>query len=522
MSKYVANASNMKIATGLYYNHVYQWVSIRVKFTRLDVATQTVQFDYLGTAGGSSVKNAIVIGDSPGVDQDNEVVVYNKTSNTTYEIYLQIDSATTIDVEIWHKGSTIDEHFATLTTGAINETGLTMVYNSGTHADFSLRDKNVIISDDTIYSGLLNYGDTQSILIDSGVSGGVGTITADTTYTPPPGVLGDVVCKFQNNIGGEAVTNNFAPPGLTCSTGDVFTFGVWALATQNVGMEFFVNPAGPGGAVVGWQVIGDGNWRFYQKPVTVVSGASNTTAFFRVDNNTGGSAVYLTGASIRKNPVAPSNTLLPYTPRYSPISGKGTVLATRNLIAKEAAIKTLTGAVDIGAGLPGGGGLLITKEGYVQPGDINRFIAIGHAGYYPYNDALTGNYIFQAVYDAYRSGGQTGGTMVNVFQYRVQVVRMGSLISIRGYLPSRQSGSGNLNYRFTWAELGCDQQRNVTTVMNQSVSTHPNASWSSSVGSDATYLTLTSTGQITTNIDPNYVNYNHLIYLLDVSHINSY
>jgi hypothetical protein len=325
---------------------------VRVKFTRLDVHTQTIQFDYLGSYGNSSVKNVIVTGDSPGANQDSEVKVYNKTGDSTYEIYLQIDSATTITVEIYHKGSTIDEHYATLTTansGAIDETGLTMVYNSGTYADFSLRDKNVIISDDTIYSGLYNYGDTQSIFIDRGVAGGTaGTVIADTTYTPPPGVVGDVVCKFTNLGGGEAVTNNFAPPGLTCSTGDVFTFGVWALATQTVGMEFFINPAGPGGAAVGWQVIGDGNWRFYQNSVTVISGASNATAFFRVDNNTGSSAVYLTGATIRKNPVAPANTLLPYTPRYSPISGKGTVLATRNLIAKEAAIKTLTGNVGIG------------------------------------------------------------------------------------------------------------------------------------------------------------------------------
>ena len=344
MTKYIATASNMKIATGLYTGNAFQWVSIRVKFTRLDVPTQTVQFDYLGTYGNSTVKNPIVIGDSPGSSQDNEVVVYNKTSTGEYEIYLQIDSSTTIDVEIYHKGSTIDEYFATLTTansGAIDETGLTKIYDSGTHADFSLRDKNAIISDDAIYDNLYNYGDTQSLLIDRGVSGSVGTVTADTTYTPPPGVIGDVVCKFQNNASGEAVTNNFAPPGLTCSTGDKFTFGVWALATQNVGMEFFVNPAGAGSAVVGWQVIGDGNWRFYQNTVTTASGASNTAAFFRVDNNSAGSTVYLTGATVRKNPTSGVN--LPYTPRYSPVSEKGPVLATRNLIAKEAAIKTLTG-----------------------------------------------------------------------------------------------------------------------------------------------------------------------------------
>ena len=131
----------------MYTGNAWQWVSIRVKFTRLDVHTQTVQFDYLGTYGNSTVKNPIVIGDSSGSNQDNEVVVYNKTSTGEYEIYLQIDSATTIDVEIYHKGSTIDEHYTTLTdanSGAIDETGLTMVYNSGSRADFSLKDGNVV------------------------------------------------------------------------------------------------------------------------------------------------------------------------------------------------------------------------------------------------------------------------------------------------------------------------------------------------------------------------------------------
>jgi hypothetical protein len=187
-------------------------------------------------------------------------------------------------------------------------------------------------------------------------------------------------------------------------------------------------------------------------------------------------------------------------------------LRTQNLVAKEAAIKTLTGAVDIGAGLTGygGGGLLITKEGYVQPGDINLNYS-GAAG------SLGGNYLFQGVYDAYRSGGQTGGTMTSIFQRRIQVIRMGGLILIKGYLPSRQITSSDLNYRFTWAELGLDGQRSgIHVVMNDSTSTY--GTWSSTIGSDATYLTLTSTGQ-TLNQAP--VNYNHLKYLLDVTYIVS-
>ena len=213
--------------------------------------------------------------------------------------------------------------------------------------------------------------------------------------TPPPGVVGDVVCRFYNSTSGsEAVTNTFAPPDLTCSTGDKFTFGVWALASQNVGMEFFVNPAGSGSATVGWQVTGDGNWRFYQNTVTTASGATNATAFFRVDNNSAGSAVYLTGATIRKNPT--SGVILPYTPRYSPISGKGTVLATRNLIAKEAAIKTLTGNVGIGTMDPKG------------PLHVN------------YDKAIINQQMSFQTFNVYKTAGGLSGTQTRRY-YRVYV-----------------------------------------------------------------------------------------------------
>jgi hypothetical protein len=155
--------------------------------------------------------------------------------------------------------------------------------------------------------------------------------------------------------------------------------------------------------------------------------------------------------------------------------------------------------------------LKITKEGYVQPGQIN----LSFSGS---DKSLGGNYLFQAVYDAYRSDGQTGGTMTNIFQRYIQVIRMGSLISIRGYLPSRQSSSGNLNYRFTWAELGIDGQRGYAlTLLNKSSSTY--GTWSDTITTDATYLTLTSTGQST---NQTVVNYNSLNYLIDMGWMNSY
>ena len=180
MTKYIASASNMRIAQGSYSGNAFQWVSVRVKFTRLDVHTQTIQFDYLGSYGNSSVKNVIVTGDSPGANQNSEVKVYNKTGDSTYEIYLQIDSATTITVEIYHKGSNIDESYATLTTansGAIDETGLTKIFDSGTTADLVLKDGNVGIGRVSPSTKLSVDGHIQSIN-DAGSNDIMGLVSA--------------------------------------------------------------------------------------------------------------------------------------------------------------------------------------------------------------------------------------------------------------------------------------------------------------------------------------------------------
>jgi len=763
LMKYFASGSNWKIATGSYTGQSFQWLSIRAKMTRLNEDVEIIQFNYLGQAGISRVRDSIVIGGGGSATQANEIKVYNKTSDSTYEIYLQIDSATSVEVEITHRGSTIDDDYSTVATannGAIDETGLTKIYDSGTTTDLRLKEGNVgigttspntklnvksgvflsenqastsglvlyydgggsggsdnnqydlkdskfgtgifvndtgttgstitlmnkegadnttkhasigfVLSDTaftgkfggqigfwpengnvtkqqfriytsgaaagynlpvqqmvvtgdghvgigknnptaplsiaavgtssvigsgdpstngiylyndtnaanedatitmrvagasagdpklswdiagsagftmgmdnsdsdkfklcgnwydlgqgqymeidrlgntifdvgngggTILSGLYNYTETQQA-IDAGVQGGVGTITASTDIVPPPGTAGDVIAKFVNTAGGEAVTNSWYPGPIPISVGTVIYFGVWIYSTtSSVGMEFF-RFHDTGAQNVGWYYTTPNKWVWFEK--TITSNRAYNFSAFRFDNNQSGSTIYLTGLTIRVGQT--QNSGLPFTPRYSPASGKGAVFTTHNLVAKEAAIKTLTGAVDIGAGLTGygGGGLLITKEGYVQPGDINFNIS-GNAG------SLGGNYLFQGIYDAYRTNGQTGGTMTAIYQRYIQVIRMGGLILIRGYLPSRQNTSSDLNYRFAWAELGLDGQRTgIHVVMNDSTSTY--GTWSSSIGSDAAYLTLTSTGQ-TTNQAP--VNYNHLKYLLDVSYIAS-
>ncbi|AFC34982.1 hypothetical protein OtV6_074 [Ostreococcus tauri virus RT-2011] len=463
LMKYFASGSNWKIATGSYTGvTTYQWLSIRAKMTRLDVDVKTIQFNYIGNAGISRVRDSIVIGGGGSATQPNEIKVYNKESNSTYEIYLQIDSATSVEVEITHRNSTIDDDYSTLATannGAIDETGLTKIYDSGTTTDLRLRSGNVGIGttipqdvthiwkngandaygllieqnnagtgsatlkfsvahtsestaglskagiffrrantngrgdllfcmdnaddtndvdtsnhaltiyrdgnvgigvtnprarldvrgdgmifdkaegDGTILEGLYNWADTQSLLIDRGVQGNAGTVTASTTYDPPPGTAGDVICAFQNNSGGEAVTNPFYPSSLTGSTGDVFVFGVWGLATENVNAEFFMNPGGIGSDSSAFTIYGDGTWRFYQVSRTLSTG-SGVTMFFRIDNNSTGRLVYLTGASIRKNPT--SGVTLPFTRRFSPQDSIGSVTAARNIIAKDVCAQEIT------------------------------------------------------------------------------------------------------------------------------------------------------------------------------------
>ena len=626
LMKYFGSGSNWKIATGSYLGASYQWLSIRAKMTRLDVDVKIIQFNYYGNGGISRVRDSIVIGGGGSATQDNEIKVYNRESNSTYEIYLQIDSATSVEVEITHRNSTIDDDYSTVATannGAIDETGLTKIYDSGTTTDLRLKSGNVGIGktnpggpldiragasdpsvptvhigdnaadyggdygmvnlvrnpanagskahlafirngntifsqgfynntntfgfwpsftgvtntpamsfastgrvgigttdplytakldvrgdgmifdkakgDGTILSGLYNYTETQQA-IDAGVQGGVGTITASTDIDPPPGTAGDVIAKFVNNAGGEAVTNTWYPGVIPMSVGTVIYFGVWIYATQNIDMEFF-RFHDTGAQNVSFSYTTPNKWARFERLIT--SNRAYNFSAFRFDNNSSGRTVYLTGLTIRVG--QSQNSVLPFTPRYSPASGKGAVFTTHNLVAKEAAIKTLTGPVDIGAGLTGngGGGLLITKEGYVQPGDINT-----RAG------SLKGNYFFQGIYDAYRSGGLNNTSYTSVYERWLQVVRMGSLLTIFGGLPVPLT-STTMNLQFTWAELGLDEPKSITTLINQSSSTY--GTWGSATA-NSTYLILPSTGHAGNGA----VDYNNIRYVIDLSFIYQY
>jgi hypothetical protein len=201
--------------------------------------------------------------------------------------------------------------------------------------------------DDTTLTGLLNYTSTQSA-IDAGVAqpASTGSISASTDINPPPGVAGDVIAKFVNSHTNEIFTYQFTAPPLSITTGDVIYFGAWIYATLNVGVQFF--KFGETTQSSEFTAIGNSTWTWYEKTITSTSTTSSPE--FRIDNNTPGRTYYFTGFTIRKNPS--QTTGLPFTPRYSPASGRGPVLSTQTLVAREAAIQTLTGNVGIGTASP--------------------------------------------------------------------------------------------------------------------------------------------------------------------------
>ena len=73
-----------------------------------------------------------------------------------------------------------------------------------------------------------------------------------------------------------------------------------------------------------------------------------------------------------------------------------------------------------------------------------------------------------------------------------------------------------MNLQFTWAEVGCDGQRGgLSTLVNQCTST--TGTWNTVTG-NATYLILPSTGHAGNNT----VDYNDIVYLIDLGYITAY
>mgnify|MGYP005995578093 CR=1 FL=1 len=94
-------------------------------------------------------------------------------------------------------------------------------------------------------------------------------------------------------------------------------------------------------------VTGDATWRWIERTVTATS---TGTIGYRIDNDTAGGTIYITGLTVRKNPS--QNSGLPFTRRHSPQDGKGAVFATQNFIAKDVCAQEIT-SPDINVAFPG-------------------------------------------------------------------------------------------------------------------------------------------------------------------------
>jgi hypothetical protein len=110
---------------------------------------------------------------------------------------------------------------------------------------------------------------------------------------------------------------------------------MWVYATLDVSVEFWKFD---GYENTEFTAYGNSKWTWYER--TITSTTTTSSPQFRIDNNNSGRTIYFTGFTIRKNPS--QTTGLPFTPRFSPASGRGPVLCTQTLVAREAAIKTFT------------------------------------------------------------------------------------------------------------------------------------------------------------------------------------
>jgi hypothetical protein len=186
--------------------------------------------------------------------------------------------------------------------------------------------------DDSTLTGLLNYSSTQSV-IDAGLaqSSSTGSITASTDINPPPGVAGDVIAKYVNSHTTEIFTRQFSASSLSITTGDVIYFGLWVYATLDVNIGIF--KFGETTQNNTFTATGNSRWTWYEK--TITSSGTTSNPEFRIDNDSAGKTYYFTGYTIRKNPS--QTTGLPFTPIYSPASGRGAVLSTQTLVAQDVA-----------------------------------------------------------------------------------------------------------------------------------------------------------------------------------------
>jgi len=165
--KYFVSAGHWLVATGSYAGSAFQWLSVKAIAARLNTTPREISLNIRGGGGTLNVYDVRIVGNDGAYN--NELLVFKKTSDSTYYVYASIDSASTWTFDITHRNSTIDEDGSTFVAGALDTTDLTAVSNTATDVSFSYIDGNV---------GIGTNSPASKLYVDNGV-----LVVEDTSET---------------------------------------------------------------------------------------------------------------------------------------------------------------------------------------------------------------------------------------------------------------------------------------------------------------------------------------------------
>jgi hypothetical protein len=139
--KYFGSAGHWLVATGSYASSALEWLSVKAVAARLNTPPREMSLNIVASGNVFNVNDVRIVGNDK--NYNNELLVFKKTSDSTYYVYASVDSASTWTFDITHRNSTIDEDGSTFVAGTLDTTDLTAVSNTATDVSFSYIDGNV-------------------------------------------------------------------------------------------------------------------------------------------------------------------------------------------------------------------------------------------------------------------------------------------------------------------------------------------------------------------------------------------
>jgi hypothetical protein len=139
--KYFGSDGHWLVATGSYTGSALEWLSVKAIAARLNSPPREMSLNIVASGDVFNVNDVRIVGNDK--NYNNELLVFKKTSDSTYYVYASVDSASTWTFDITHRNSTIDEDGSTFVAGTLDTTDLTAVSNTATDVSFSYIDGNV-------------------------------------------------------------------------------------------------------------------------------------------------------------------------------------------------------------------------------------------------------------------------------------------------------------------------------------------------------------------------------------------